>query len=130
MTTKRVPIDLLDNDHEAHTQTAPVIRGAHLDGVEIVDDDDLDIADPGPAKPEIRIPVNMDRIVEDAVSPAGSLTDAVVRVIEDDGESVTGSLVGADIDNVKTVQVAGEKKRGRRGGKGKKDDPTKVVLDL
>eukprot|EP00899_Mesostigma_viride_P024994 jgi/Mesvir1/567/Mv08135-RA.1 len=50
MTTKRVPIDLLDNDHEAHTQTAPVIRGAHLDGVEIVDDDDLDIADPGPAK--------------------------------------------------------------------------------
>eukprot|EP00899_Mesostigma_viride_P028411 jgi/Mesvir1/8755/Mv02674-RA.1 len=83
-------------------------------------------------RPDVAPPVNMDRVVQEAMPPSPQ-RDSVVQIIDDGGESAydDASVAG---DDVRTVQVdAGKKKPRKRGGGGKKaaaSDPTKVVLDL
>eukprot|EP00899_Mesostigma_viride_P007360 jgi/Mesvir1/16625/Mv10159-RA.1 len=83
-------------------------------------------------RPDVSPPVNMDRVVQEAMPPTPP-RGGVVNVIDDGGESAydDASVQG---DDIRTVQMDTAKKRQRKRGGGKKAaaavDPTKVVMDL
>eukprot|EP00899_Mesostigma_viride_P018368 jgi/Mesvir1/26532/Mv16187-RA.1 len=109
------------NDEEAGAAGGYVMRG------------------PGFFRPDIPIPVNMDRVVREVVPPAPP-PPAAVQVIDDEaGDSGVedGSVRGWDSD-VRKVQVDAVKKKAKRRSGGKKsqtaasatDDPSRVTMDL
>eukprot|EP00899_Mesostigma_viride_P012957 jgi/Mesvir1/21662/Mv04083-RA.1 len=85
-------------------------------------------------RPDVSPPVNMDRVVQEAMPPSPA-RDNVVQVIDDGGESAYDD-VSVQGDEIRTVQVDTGKKKGRKKGGGRKAgaqqaaDPTKVVMDL
>eukprot|EP00899_Mesostigma_viride_P003939 jgi/Mesvir1/13546/Mv04533-RA.1 len=165
MSTKLIPVEIEEGeDAGGGVHTAPAVRGGDMSRVEIVEEDfDSPLAaaappishgaaqPPPPAqqggyvmrgpmlfRPEVPPPVNMDRVVREAMGPPSPGREHVVEIVDDDGASAYDDVASsAGGEDVRRVQIDGGKRsssKKKRGGIKKsvqiEDDPTKVVMDL
>eukprot|EP00899_Mesostigma_viride_P002037 jgi/Mesvir1/11834/Mv00183-RA.1 len=154
MSTKLIPVEIEEGeDAGGGVHTAPAVRGGDMSRVEI--EGGLGPVEPqqppppaqqggyvmrGPMlfRPEVPPPVNMDRVVREAMGPPSPGREHVVEIVDDDGASAYDDVASsAGGEDVRRVQIDGGKRsssKKKRGGIKKsvqiEDDPTKVVMDL